>query len=748
MEPFYHIIPAADKPTMTLALTRKKGGIPRGRYSFIEYYCTEPGCDCRRVLLIVFNENVVPKAVINFGFDQDNPFSGPYLDTSNKQSPFAHHLLDHFVHALNSNPEWLERLYLQYRLVREKVEGKRYSGKPFPKPGQLVYRVTPPPDLEAEIEQSLKELRASSQCSLSSRKGRKRGSTGSAVFSEESASATRKAPPAAAKGIAALVGRYAKLGIMGPIAKLSAARDALRRYLLKNAGAGDELAALLPALCRQSPEDDEKIDAALQLLHDSLHLLQQELEKGRPGAQLRMEELQKALAQRVFIENEDLDLCAAVSSILVNSGAEILPVLREAHTVMMQEGAARSDLDDLPGEELMAGICRCLDSMGLTSPFEGVQALLELFTLNEPEMQTALIGEMLHAEDVMLREISALMLFNPEPEVRLGVSQLLAALDGSSITPDTLRRLIVSRNWFPEEIRRNVDQAISAARKARVECAPLPKAPAITIYASPIDGSGAQSFQVVVRDGKKHFSCSILLKQGVGVADAFEIEFNSKRELQDFLGRLNTEAFFMPSSLEYLDLRICQALDDGLRHGQAPSFYLVRIAEVLGSDRWNPARLDAAAIIERLRQTLASHSPKLLSEQEYALSLQDLEEWHQYEPIFGSWFEDHPSLQTEIEAARGDRKTLTPAVAIAGILNLLEKRRELWLERIVVDTLWFKAWEKAPFAWHRIFHLASAVADSSIPLKDIPFMVSVARLSYEAYKSRSKGSRQQFGAKR
>lgn len=735
MEPFYLIVPEAEDPVMTLVLNEKRGRIPKGRYGFVEYYCTERGCDCRRVLLLVFNEKQKSKAVINFGFDQHGPMAGPYLDTSNKQSPYAADLLQFFVDSLNNNGQWLERMYRQYRQVRERVEGSPYRGKPFPKPGALQYQATHP-DLEAEMVESLKQLRAASKPGAHVVKRKKPG---------RSAACRPGAADAGTVSMEYFVDRYLQLPRSGSIGPLISLRAELSCYLLENNNAGDELAALLPSLYTESPEDG-RLQAAMRLLYDVLDFWRVEVAEGQPGAERQMEALQTALARRVYLEAENMELAAMVTSMVVQSGAEVLPVLRMANSRMIEEQAENTPFPDTSGEEVLTGIARSIEGMGITSPFDGVQALVELFMLNEAELQLAILSELLEAPNPLLREIAALMLFSPEPEVRLGVSRLLAMAEGQLTTSDTLRRLIVSRNWFPEEIRKQLDQAISNARKARIECAPLPKTPAMTVYASPMDGSGAQSFQVVVQEGKSYLSGSILIKQGRGVTDAFVVTLQSKRDHRHFLDLLSREGFFLESSPEYLDRRICQALGDGVASGTAPNHWLVRIAELLGRDRWNAAPFDIEAELAQMREKLAARHPVLLDETEHRAALEESAEWHQFEPIFSSWFEDDDEAQAVIEATRGNRKSVDATVAQNRILGLLEERRDIWLERLLIDSIWLDSCKRAPLSSSHVFHVALAVADDRIRLKDIPFMRNIARLTYEAYKDNKRESRQRIGA--
>jgi hypothetical protein len=719
MEPYQQIFPEANDPTLTLALPKKSGKIPKGSYSFTESYCTDPGCDCRKVLIQALNEKNKPKAVINFGFDQDSPFGGPYLDMSSDQSPYAADLATFFADSLNQDPDLLDRLYRHYRQVREKVEGKPYRGKAFPKPGQLVYQVTPPPDLEAEMLQSLQTLRSS---------GRKPAAPPRTAAPKPRAAAP--APPKEERDLPWLVRQYAEAGPGAGIDSVMMLRKELRSYFGEQENAGEELARLLPELCRHSPQDEDAINAALRLLFDALIYLGDEVKSNPEAARPRLEKLQKALARHVFEENGDLDLSAAVWNMLAQSRVEIIPPLRQAVTKMMTEGGPRTDLEEMAGEEIMSGILRSFESMGVTSPFEAADEMLQLFTLNEPEMQIALLGEMLQAESPLLRDMAALMIFNPEAEVRLGVSKLLARGEGSSITPETLRRLIIARNWLPEEIRTNVDQTVTKARKARVECAPLERPKSVTVLASNIDGSGAESFHVVVPDGSNLSHCGVLVKERLGVADALLAALKSKGEANALIGQLKKEAGIMESTAEFFDLRICHALAEGSSAGRVPGHSLVRVAELLGRDRWRPVRFDAARELLQLWEELQSSTPRLLDDSEYSSALRDSGDWLSAQSFLGSWFEDGEAVGRAVAAAQGKKG----ADVLQQIFDdVLEQRRGVWLERLVICALWLKSGDKGPVPWHKMFHVAQAVADETIPLRDIPLMVSIARLTLEAY---------------
>jgi hypothetical protein len=124
------------------------GSFPRGRYAFVELYCEELGCDCRRVLIQVVEESTPGKiwATISFGWDPDaqaaelDDFeglgataSGAFLDPLCAQSEHAQEFLDLFEWMIAHDPAYVERLKRHYVLFKESLEPRRRSWeKPDP----------------------------------------------------------------------------------------------------------------------------------------------------------------------------------------------------------------------------------------------------------------------------------------------------------------------------------------------------------------------------------------------------------------------------------------------------------------------------------------------------------------------------------------------------------------------------------------------------------------------------------------
>lgn len=101
----------AEAETRTITVLRRTpSGLPPGSYSFLEMFCDEPKCDCRRVFLyVVSSRGVDPEAVIAWGWESrgfyakwlhdDDPLvldelQGPALNLASPQSDLSSPILE------------------------------------------------------------------------------------------------------------------------------------------------------------------------------------------------------------------------------------------------------------------------------------------------------------------------------------------------------------------------------------------------------------------------------------------------------------------------------------------------------------------------------------------------------------------------------------------------------------------------------------------------------------------------------
>jgi hypothetical protein len=142
----YQYLPEiAKSETRTLTILHEGDyDLPAGSYGFLEMFCNEPGCDCRRVFFCVVSEksNRI-EAYIAYGWEtpsyyrkwlgSDEPqaiteLMGPALNVGSPQSSLAPALLNLVREVLLRDEAYLERIKRHYHLFRAKIDGKRKTG--------------------------------------------------------------------------------------------------------------------------------------------------------------------------------------------------------------------------------------------------------------------------------------------------------------------------------------------------------------------------------------------------------------------------------------------------------------------------------------------------------------------------------------------------------------------------------------------------------------------------------------------
>ena len=140
---FHDLCPeVAERETRSVkAIQDSEPGLPPGEYGFLEMFCNEPGCDCRRVFFYVISRSSGGEleAVIAWGWETREFYAkwlregdpemvadvkGPILNFGSPQSALAPALLELCRDALLGDPVYVERVKRHYAQFREKIDGK------------------------------------------------------------------------------------------------------------------------------------------------------------------------------------------------------------------------------------------------------------------------------------------------------------------------------------------------------------------------------------------------------------------------------------------------------------------------------------------------------------------------------------------------------------------------------------------------------------------------------------------------
>jgi hypothetical protein len=146
MSPFHSLLPElAQREVRWVHLgpaqdTVSEPALPADEYAYLEFYCEDLDCDCRRVFLQVVAKGQPGKvfASIGYGWEKESFYRKrmPWdpdeargtvrgeLDPLNEQSEFAQDFLDLFRRVVLDEPYRL-RLRRHYQLFREELTRRR-----------------------------------------------------------------------------------------------------------------------------------------------------------------------------------------------------------------------------------------------------------------------------------------------------------------------------------------------------------------------------------------------------------------------------------------------------------------------------------------------------------------------------------------------------------------------------------------------------------------------------------------------
>lgn len=135
--PLYEYLPiVAENETLSITLVSDENdfNLPSGTYGFLEMFCTDKKCDCRRVMFTVIQlEMKRPLAVIGYGWEtlafykkwmrtNDTKMvlqlKRPILNDFSEQSIHAKNILKMFNKVWMTDKAYLERIKNHYKLMR------------------------------------------------------------------------------------------------------------------------------------------------------------------------------------------------------------------------------------------------------------------------------------------------------------------------------------------------------------------------------------------------------------------------------------------------------------------------------------------------------------------------------------------------------------------------------------------------------------------------------------------------------
>ena len=486
-----------------------------------------------------------------------------------------------------------------------------------------------------------------------------------------------------------------------------------------------DLFELMVAEVGKKKPNQPLLDAFSLMLGQGLESLRSGQERAQPTAAKTLAELERRIL-------------AAGRNPKINP-ALILVVLNQYRIARLTPG---TELRNLMGELIEQAAALVPEGTVLGSPEEDFNLLVQE-TGGDPflihaeitgtghalpdEHRAAMAHATLNAAAAPIQEAGIGWLLDESPLVRGAALESLSTLAGRGAIPSTtLRRLITMRNWLPATDCPRLDAVIQSCRRHDVACAPQPTTTVVDLCASGIDGAGAQSFFVLVKEGRKYAMASLLVKLGVGIGDSWVQRGMTKRQGEDLLLRISQEIELLETPSSHLAMVLGHFLAVGLARNTAPPFGLLDFIETTGLATANPGLVPLDRLIGSL---IAAIPPQRRRPASVNRALKASAQWGEHYSFAGHWFEDDEATGRLLTG----RKRLGDARRIELLLTeVLPARRLRWAEIFAwVASLLRQSDTSSDWG---DFALVAAELHGDRPLAEIPIMTRIAATSVEAWK--------------
>ncbi len=478
---------------------------------------------------------------------------------------------------------------------------------------------------------------------------------------------------------------------------------------------------------RKKP-NEAMIQAYIYMFATGLEGIRYQVERGQDWA----EELVDAVRELLLQMAEGGSMSPHLLMLLLNGFIEARLAPGDDLTELLGD-ITQEEAEDQPAPTL-SEIGELFESMveqAGGNEFEVHAALADISKALPPEFRMATLYQITTSDNPVLRDTATLYLLDATPEVRRTVCRLITEhASPSLVSPVALRRMIALRNWLPENERHHLDAAIKKSRQRQVECAPWPERLVEEIIVSNMDGAGAQSVFAVAKEGRKHLIASLLVKQGVGIADAWCLLEQSKNDVRAFLGHIHSETESHRIDPEFLHVLVPHYLAVGQKSGNVPVAGLLDFVEAIGIENWQPSVLGVDDLLSLLEQDM---DPTRIHQTAVAKVIERSGDWLDEFGFLESWFEEDAEVDTILSK---NPRSKIPTKVNAIIRSVLEPRRAKWIERFLWTALWLKQKQDLLSPWADFFVIGRELHRGR-PVNDIPVMRGIAEITVMAEMMRS-----------
>ena len=499
--------------------------------------------------------------------------------------------------------------------------------------------------------------------------------------------------------------------------------------MLASAGATAELVDCLFTEARRKRPNDQMLDAYVHLLRGALDALRLDVSGGSPQARQGLEAVRTEVAKGL-----DRGGIPAAVLMLVGrafAGAQLDPgqLLQAAVMNAIQAEGVRGDYATGPGAggmDHLRDIAKKFDN----DPFAIHADLAASGAAFPAEHRLAIIAALASSAIPAIRESALGFVLDPDADIAAAVlAELTRPGSGQPVSSVAVERLVRMRPWLPEDRRPSLDAAIRALRPKATAPQPAVRPEIRAVLASLCDGVGAQSLFTLVKRGRHLAIASVMVKEGVGVADAWVRDGMTKAESDNFIEQIDMAVDPVNVSIGFVERRVADALAVNAARNAPPPFGLLQVMETLGLGTLQPQAVSAAELIG---EVLADVPAARTDAQAVVTARRASARWTDIFDTLSSWFEAGEEVEALLRQLKSRRARID-----AMLTTYLPAHRMIWATRCAWTAALFKEDPDAKDQNWIDFALVARDFAGDQNLTALPIAKQIAETSVNAFESQS-----------
>ena len=404
---------------------------------------------------------------------------------------------------------------------------------------------------------------------------------------------------------------------------------------------------------------------------------------------------------------------------------DLTPELQEAYLDLAEEEPALTGDEEVNHLEIMREM---ILEMSNLSVFDIAENFFAQSYAMPPDFFSDLLVDLYNIPEA--QDIAMLALLYPRSEVREFVFTTFDQLiDTIVLSPISLNRLQAIKDWYPTEYHAQFNQWIKIQRKKGVVFQAENKTPKMKVFATEVDGAGAQGFYILLQERKHQRLCGLLVKLGSGVKDVWITPEMSAKDIAYNFAQINDGTItFREVDSDYLMLMVNHFLAITLHEGGMPDLHFLQIEELLGM-HFKPEWIDVPVLLEKLCVQITPFTADAVEQ-----SFKRSKSWTANKRFTESWYLENANVDKLVNRSSTIIKGIKICEIDKAINAVFDQEIELHRDRWCFHFLWMALWANAGSARKNekigvdCLMIAYAISQGT-PMREIPIMNEVVKQS-------------------